>query len=265
MSTRLGTKWDYAGKSALVVGASSGIGLAIAERLVASGAKVAAAARRVDELEAFVARSCGAAVAVPTDVTHSDQVERMVRQTVDAFGRLDVVFNVAGNIRLRPIVDLDEADWDAVHSLILRSTFLCLKHQAAQMIEQRTGGAIVNVTSVSAYMPGHGAAAYTTAKAGLEMLTRNAALELAQYSIRVNSLAPGLVMTPLTQPMLANAGILEAYRQRIPLGRPANPLEMTGPALFLGSSEASYVTGTTLVADGGWSQTGYPDLRSYAE
>lgn len=259
-----GANWDYAGKVALVVGASSGIGLAIAERLLASGARVAVAGRRAEELMAFQTRSGGAAVAVPADITDADQVAQMVRRTVDAFGRLDVAFNVAANLRLGPIADLSEEDWDAVQAGVLRGAFVCLKHQAAQMIEQGTGGAIVNITSVSAHIPGRGAAAYSSAKAGLEMLTRTAALELAEHSIRVNALSPGLVMTPFTQPMLSHPEILEAYKQRIPLERAADPYEMTGPALFLGSSEASYVTGATLVADGGWSQTGYPDLRSFS-
>ncbi|WP_313805143.1 SDR family oxidoreductase [Sphingobium sp.] len=265
MTSKKGSaNWHYDDKVALVVGASSGIGLAIAERLLASGARVAVVGRRTSELEAFQARSPERAVAITADVTDADQVARMVQHTVEAFGRLDVAFNVAANLRLGQIVDLSEADWDAVQDGVLRSAFICVKHQAGQMIRQGVGGAIVNVTSVSAHIPGRGAAAYSSAKAGLEMLTRTAALELAEHSIRVNALSPGLVNTPLTEPVLAQPGVLDIYRQRIAQDRAADPFEMTGPALFLGSDEASYVTGSILVADGGWSQTGYPDFRQLA-
>lgn len=258
-----GARWNYSGKAALVVGGSSGIGLAIANRLLASGARVAVAARRPEGLEAFEAKSSGAGIGIATDDTQSDQVERMVRRTVDAFGRLDVTFNVAGIVRLGSIVDLPEDVWDSVHDSVLRSTFVCIKHQARQMIKQGAGGAIVNITSVSAQIPARGAAAYATAKAGMEMLTRVAALELSEHSIRVNALSPGLVATPLTEQMLAVPGVHDAYMERIPLGTAADPRDIAGPALFLGSSEASYITGASLVADGGWTLTGYPDLRSY--
>jgi NAD(P)-dependent dehydrogenase (short-subunit alcohol dehydrogenase family) len=131
------------------------------------------------------------------------------------------------------------------------------------MIRQGGGGAIVNVTSVSAQIPARGAAAYATAKAGMEMLTRVAALELSAHAIRVNALSPGLVATPLTAPMLSIPGVQEAYNERIPLGAAAQPSEIAAPALFLGSSEASYITGASLVADGD-GLTRYPDLRRFS-
>jgi NAD(P)-dependent dehydrogenase (short-subunit alcohol dehydrogenase family) len=255
--------WDYSNKVALVVGGTAGIGLAIADRLLVSGAKLAVAARGEEGLSAFNSRSNNSAVCIKTDITHADQVEQMVRRTVDTFGRLDVAFNVAANIRLNQIVDLSEEDWDAVQAGVLRSTFVCLKHEAAQMIKQGTGGAIVNVTSVSAQIPGRGASAYSSAKAGAEALTRVAALELASNSIRVNALSPGLVATPFTKELLSIPGVLEAYNSRIAQERPADPSELAGPALFLGSDEATYITGATLIVDGGWSITGYPDMRPF--
>ncbi|MCB2013425.1 MAG: SDR family oxidoreductase [Sphingobium sp.] len=262
MTKQQGADWRYDGKVALVVGASSGIGLAIAERLIASGAKVGLAARRADELEALCKRLGERAIALPTDTGDNDQVAQMVDRVAQTFGQLDVAFNVAGVLRLGSIIDLSAEDWDTVQDSVLRGTFFCLKHQAAQMICQGTGGAIVNITSVSAQIPAHGACAYSAAKAGLESLTRTAALELADHDIRVNALSPGLVTTPLTEKTLSRGPIIEAYNRRIAMGRPAETLEMTGPALFLGSDEASYITGSSLVADGGWSITGYPDLRA---
>lgn len=255
--------WNYAGKVALVVGGTAGIGLAIAERLVASGAKVAVAARSREGLDAFCAKWGSSTICVRADATDPVQVRDMVAKVVETFGCLDVAFNVAAGIRLAPIVDMAELEWDAVQQQALRSVFLCLKHEAKQMIEQGTGGAIVNISSVSADIPARGASAYSSAKAAVEALTRTAALELAHHKIRVNALSPGLVATPFTEAMLAAPGVLDAYNSRIAMERPAQPEELASPALFLASQEASYITGATLIADGGWSLTGYPDLRPF--
>lgn len=255
--------WNYADKVALVVGGTAGIGQAIAQRLSQSGAQVVVAARGDEGLNAFQDWSGGKALCVKADTTDADQVKAMVDETVRRLGRLDVAFNVAANIQLAEIVSMPDQDWDLVQSGVLRSVFLCLKHQAAQMIAQGHGGSIVNISSVSAHIPARGASAYSSAKAAVEAFTRSAALELAAHSIRVNALSPGLVATPFTQQMLSVAGVRSAYAERIAQGRAAEPAELAGPALFLGSDEASYVTGATLVADGGWSLTGYPDLRPY--
>lgn len=255
--------WNYADKVALVVGGTAGIGQAIAQRLVQSGAQVAVAARGDEGLRAFEQWSNGKALCIKTDITDADQVKAMVERTVEGCGRIDVAFNVAATIHLGEIVAMPEQVWDTVQAGVLRSAFLCLKHQASQMIAQGQGGAIVNISSVSAHIPARGASAYSAAKAAVEALTRNAALELAAHSIRVNALSPGLVTTPFTEQMLAVPGVRGAYEDRIAQGRAAEPFELAGPALFLGSSEAAYITGATLVADGGWSLTGYPDLRPF--
>jgi NAD(P)-dependent dehydrogenase (short-subunit alcohol dehydrogenase family) len=255
--------WNFAGKVALVVGGTAGIGLAIAERLVASGAKVAVAARSQEGLDAFCAKWGPSTTSVRADSSDAAQVNDMIEKVVATFGHLDLAFNVAAGIRLAPIVDMAEEDWVAVQDQALRSVFLCLKHEAKQMIEQGTGGAIVNISSVSAHIPAHGASAYSSAKLAVEALTRTAALELAAHKIRVNALSPGLVATPFTEGMLAAPGVVDAYNERIAMNRPAQPDELAGPALFLASHEASYITGATLVADGGWGLTGYPDLRQF--
>jgi NAD(P)-dependent dehydrogenase (short-subunit alcohol dehydrogenase family) len=159
------------------------------------------------------------------------------------------------------VVDLSDEAWDYINNLSLRSIFRAMKLEAQQMIRQRDGGAIVNISSINALVPLPGAIGYTTAKAGVNMLTQNAAVELAEHGIRVNALLPGLVRTPKTESLLNSPRIMEAYRARIPMRRAAEVEEMVGPALFLGSSEASYVTGASLIADGGWVHAGYPDLR----
>ncbi len=252
--------WNYQDKIAIVTAATAGIGRAITVRLVESGAKVVAAARTAKDLEALRDELGDAILAVPTDVTVAGDIERLVQRTVEKFGRLDVAFNVAGGSRIGSITEMSDEDWDYTQSFTLRSIFICLKHQARRMIEQGNGGAIVNISSINSLVPLPSAVAYAPAKAGVDMLTKTAALDLAKHRIRVNALLPGLVATATTSPMLSMPKINDAYMERIPFHRPADAREMTGPALFLGSSEASYVTGATLVADGGWTQTGYPDL-----
>ncbi|MEN6464260.1 MAG: SDR family NAD(P)-dependent oxidoreductase [Syntrophaceae bacterium] len=255
--------WDYCGKVAIVTAATAGIGRAITERLVESGARVAAAARTAEDLDALSGELGEAVLAVQTDVTVAGDIERLVGRTVERFGRLDVAFNVAGGALPGTITGISDEDWDYTINWSLRSAFISIKHQARQMIAQGGGGAIVNISSINSTVPLPNAVAYSPAKAGVDMLTRTAAVELAEHRIRVNALVPGLVSTRATQMLDAMPEINAAFLERIPLRRAAGPREMTGPALFLGSDEASYITGATLVADGGWSQTGYPDLRKW--
>jgi NAD(P)-dependent dehydrogenase (short-subunit alcohol dehydrogenase family) len=136
-----------------------------------------------------------------------------------------------------------------------------MKHQARQMLTR--GGAIVNIASLNAHVPMHAGAAYASAKAGVEMLTRNGALEWSEQGIRVNAVLPGLVQTPLTRRHFDNPEALAAFKARIPLGRPAQPEEIAGPALFLASEDASYISGASLLVDGAWAVSGYPDMRPF--
>jgi len=248
-----------AGRTALVIGASSGIGKAIAERLVVEGAKVVAAARRTELLAAMEAELGAALVGMKCDVLEEADVERSVAATVERFGPLDIAFNVAGGARIGTIVDGSTEDWDAVIDLTLRSAYLGIKYQARNMIASGRGGAIVNISSLNQLVPFYAASSYSTAKAALGMLTQNAALELARHKIRVNALLPGLTATPATEIIAAAPDINAAYMERIPMGREASAAEMAGPAVFLASDDASYITGASLIADGGWALTGYPD------
>lgn len=159
-------------------------------------------------------------------------------------------------------MDLSEEDWDWTVDLCLKGVFLCMKHEARRMVEAG-GGAIVNVASLNAHVPAHGGAAYSAAKAGVEMLTRNGALEWAEAGIRVNAVLPGLTRTPLTGRYFENPEVLAAFRARIPLGRPAEPDEVAGPALFLAGDDASYVSGASLLVDGAWAVSAYPDMRPF--
>ncbi|MDX2159000.1 MAG: SDR family NAD(P)-dependent oxidoreductase [Hyphomicrobiaceae bacterium] len=252
----------FAGKVALVTGAASGIGLAIARQLIAEGASVVGSDINGDLLRATGNELGSRFAGLEGDVTREAAAEALVSLAVDKLGRLDCAFNVAGGNRANYIVDQTEAEWDFVIDLCLKGVFLGMKHQARQMLRQG-GGAIVNIASLNAHVPMHGGAAYSTAKAGVEMLTRNGALEWADRGLRVNAVLPGLVETPLTRPHFQDPARLDAFRGRIPMGRPAQPAEIAGPALFLASEEASYVSGSSLLVDGAWNTSGYPDMRPF--
>jgi meso-butanediol dehydrogenase / (S,S)-butanediol dehydrogenase / diacetyl reductase len=252
----------FEGKVAVVTGAASGIGLAIVRQLLAEGAHVAGSDINADLLRTVSGELGSGFAGALGDVTKEADAEALVALAVERFGGLDVAFNVAGGNRAGYIVDQTEAEWTFVMDLCLKGVFLGMKHQARQMMRQGSG-AIVNIASLNAHVPMHGGAAYSTAKAGVEMLTRNGALEWADRGIRVNAVLPGLVETPLTRPHFQDPARLDAFRSRIPLGRAAQPAEIAGPALFLASGEASYVSGSSLVVDGAWNTSGYPDMRPF--
>jgi meso-butanediol dehydrogenase/(S,S)-butanediol dehydrogenase/diacetyl reductase len=252
----------FEGKVAMVTGAASGIGLAIARRLHAEGASVLGADLNAEGLEALGDDLRDRFLGRVGDVTVEADVALMAQAASDQFGGLDLAFNVAGGNRAGYLLDLAAEDWDFTIDLCLRSVFLCIKHQARHMAAGKAG-AIVNIASLNAHVPMHAGAAYATAKAGVEMLTKNAALEFADFGIRVNAVLPGLVETPLTRRHFENPDALAAFVSRIPQDRAAQPEEIAAPALFLASTDASYVNGSSLLVDGAWAVSGYPDMRPF--
>lgn len=252
----------FSDKVAVVTGAASGIGLAIVRQLLGEGASVVGGDLNGNMLRDLAGELGDRFVALPGNVTVEADAEALVACAVDRFGNLDLAFNVAGGNRSGYIVDQSEADWDFVIDLCLKGVFLGMKHQARQMM-RHGGGAIVNIASLNAHVPMYAGAAYSTAKAGVEMLTKNGALEWADRGIRVNAVLPGLVETPLTRPHFQDPARLAAFNARIPMGRPAQPPEIAGPALFLASPDASYVSGASLLVDGAWAVSGYPDMRAF--
>jgi NAD(P)-dependent dehydrogenase (short-subunit alcohol dehydrogenase family) len=253
----------FEGKVAVVTGGASGIGAAIVRQLLDEGARVVAADLNTNLLTKMETELGSNLKGVKADVTHEDEVAAMVTAAVEQFGRLDIAFNVAGAARGGPVVNLDEKDWDFTVDLVLKGVFLSTKHEARQMQTSGVQGAIVNISSLNAHVPMFGGSPYAAAKAGVEMFTKNAALELGRDGIRVNAILPGLVATPLTTGFTSNETLNQDFMQRIPLGRAASPEEIAAPALFLASDDARYVTGTSLVVDGGWEITNYPDLSKY--
>jgi NAD(P)-dependent dehydrogenase (short-subunit alcohol dehydrogenase family) len=253
----------FAGKVAVVAGAASGIGLAIARRLITEGARVVGGDVNPEGLRAAESELGPEFAPITGDVTREVDAEALVAAAVERFGALDAAFNVAGASRPGYIVDLPESDWDFTVDLCLKGVFLGMKHQARQMMRQGNGGSIVNITSLNAHVPMHAGSAYVAAKAGVEALSRNGALEFAEYGIRVNAILPGLVQTPLTRRHFDNPDALAAFVQRIPMGRPAQPEEIAAPCLYLASGDASYVSGASLLVDGAWAVSGYPDMRPF--
>lgn len=250
----------FIGKVALVTGGASGIGAAVAAQLVAEGASVllfdlnaAALAQAAKELGAQVAVSAG-------DVTNEADVEAAVGLAVERFGGVDAAFNVAGTVRLGTITDIAVEDWQFTVDVILKGTFLTTRHVARAMRRAGRGGAIVNVSSINAHIPMYGGSSYAAAKAGVENFAKCSALELAGDGIRVNAVLPGVVDTPMTTPLLAIDAMAQDINGRIPLGRVATPAQIAEACLYLASDQASYVNGTSLVVDGGWEISNYPDL-----
>lgn len=253
---------DMNGRVALVTGASSGIGRATAELLAARGARVVVAARRQDELESLVAdieARGGTASAVRTDVAVPADVASMVNHAIATFGRLDYAVNNAGiEGRFAGIMELGEDEWDRVLGINLKGAFLCMQQQARAMLTAGNGGAIVNVGSVNSFLGFATGAAYCTSKHGLIGLTTSVSAELAAKGIRVNLVCPGFIDTPMHRRLRREIGddiYDKGVLPNVHLQRAGEPAEIARAIVFLCSDEASYITGTTLTPDGGFTLT----------
>ncbi|MGB7417787.1 MAG: SDR family NAD(P)-dependent oxidoreductase [Erythrobacter sp.] len=252
---------SFAGKVALITGASSGIGEATARLLTERGATVVLAARREEAMAALaeeIASAGGRASFIRTDVSDASEVEAMIAYAVETHGRLDIAVNNAGiGAEVYSIIDTPDDWWDRVQNVNLRGNFLCLKHQARAMLAAGNGGAIVNVGSVNSFLGCPGAAAYCASKAGQIGLTSSASAELAEHGIRVNIVCPGVTDTPLHHEIKSSLGpeAFEAVRAGTHQRRFGEPIEIARAIAFLASDEASFITGTTLTADGGFHLT----------
>jgi glucose 1-dehydrogenase len=242
------------GRRALVTGASSGIGEAIALRLAAAGATViivyrshAAAAK---ETVANIAALGGKAVCLRADMAKERDIRSLFTQVLKKIGPLDILINSAGMENKHSFLTMPMKDWDQVLSVNLRAVFLC-SQLAAQSMVKRKRGVIINISSVHAVLPWIGFAHYCASKGGLEMLMKTMALELAPKGVRVNNVAPGAIATPINESWLHDAAKVRAELKKIPLHRIGRPEEVAGAVLYLASDEASFVTGTTFFIDGG--------------
>ncbi len=257
-STRDGAR-PLAGKVALVTGASTGIGRAIALELGRRGAKVVVnyvgAEDSADQVVKDIAAEGSKAIAARADVSQSSDVQAMVKQAIDAFGQIDLLVNNAGIEQSQPFLEKPEEVWDKVIAVDLKGPFLCSQAVAKEMVRRGKGGTIVNISSVheDIAFPGH--VEYCAAKGGLRMMCRDIALELAPHGINVVNVAPGAIATPINQTTLASAQLTEELIEEIPLRRIGTPDEVAKLVAYLAGGDASYITGTTIVIDGGLMRT----------
>jgi 2-deoxy-D-gluconate 3-dehydrogenase len=242
------------GKVAIVTGASRGIGRAIALGLAEAGANVALAARTEQDLKEVAAEIEGygrKAIVIPTDVTDREQIQQMVDRTVAELGGLQVLVNNAGGTRfMSPLVALRPEGWDKVLALNLDSVFHATQIGAQAMLAGG-GGSIIQIASVAGIMGAQGLSFYSAAKGGVRLMTQAVAKELAQSGVRVNSIAPGWIATDLNETMRADEASLAMAISMVPMGRLGEPEEIVGAAVYLASDASSYVTGSTIVIDGG--------------
>ncbi len=243
------------GKVAIVTGGTSGIGRDAAVLFAKAGAKVVVAGRREVEGEVTndLLRAAGAeGMFVKTDVSQAAEVAALVQKTVEKFGRLDVAFNNAGiEGSWIPIAEQSEKDWDSTIDINLKGVWLCLKYEIQQMLKQGGGGAIVNMASVAGWIGAAGAATYCASKHGVMGLTKAAALETARSGIRVNVVCPGVIETPMGERVW---GAPEAKKFALglhPIGRLGTPMEVAEAVVWMCSDRASFMTGQSLVLDGG--------------
>lgn len=245
--------FDVRGRVAVITGASSGLGARFARVLVAAGARVVMGARRADRLEALVGElGADRAVAVPTDVTDADQVERLVASAVERFGGLDVMVNNAGIAPVLPALEETVAAFSHVLAVNLAATFAGARAAARAMLPKGKGS-VVNLAAGLGFV-GSGRipqAGYAASKGGVVNLTRELAAQWAPHGVRVNAIAPGWFRTEMTQAMWTESGHRFVERT-VPLRRPGEEHELDGALLFLASDASSYMTGHTVVVDGGF-------------
>lgn len=247
-------KFRVDGKVALVTGGSRGIGKAIALALAEAGADVALASRKLPELEATaqeIGKMGRKAVPVQANVRHLAEIDNLVKKTMEEFGRIDILINNAGtNPTYGSIFKMDETVWDIIMGLNLKGYFF-LSQAVAKIMRDKGGGTIVNTASEGGIRPGLGLGVYSVSKAGVVMLTQVLAQELGRYNIRVNAIAPGVIKTRLSEALWSDPIRAKETENSTALGRLAEPEEMADTVLFFASDASSYITGQTILLDGG--------------
>jgi NAD(P)-dependent dehydrogenase (short-subunit alcohol dehydrogenase family) len=247
---------EFEGKVGLVTGGTSGIGRDTAVLFAKAGAKVVVAGRREQEGEEtveLIRAAGGDGLFVKTDVSRASEVDALIQKTVEKFGRLDVSFNNAGVEGVwAPIIRQSEEDWDRTININLKGVWLCLKYEIQQMLKQGGGGAIVNMASIIGLIGSAGVAAYSASKHGVIGLTKTAALETAKSGIRINAVCPGFTETPMGDRIFRVPAVRKYLLSCHPIGRFGRPTEVAEAVVWMCSDRASFMTGQSLVLDGGF-------------
>jgi NAD(P)-dependent dehydrogenase (short-subunit alcohol dehydrogenase family) len=247
---------ELTGKVAIITGGTSGIGRDAAVLFATQGAKVVVAGRREAEGQEtmdLIRGAGGDGIFLKTDVSRTADVQALVQKTVEKFGRLDIAFNNAGiEGTWIPIVEQSEEMWDSTININLKGVWLCLKYQITQMLKQGKGGAIVNMSSVAGWIGSAGAATYCASKHGVIGLTKAAALETARHGIRINAVCPAVIETPMGERVFGAPDAKKYALGLHPIGRFGKPMEIAEAVLWMCSDRASFMTGQSLILDGGF-------------
>ncbi len=248
---------DLKGKVAIITGARRGMGRTHALALAKAGAKVVVSDISLEDCQKVaeeIKKTKGEALAVKCDVTKKTEVDEMIKKTVEKWGRIDILVNNAGICQFKPFLELTEEEWDRTLDINLKGYFLCAQAAAKEMVKQKSG-VIVNIASIAMGQVGVGFPAishYCASKGGIVAMTEALALELAPFNIRINAISPGAIETPMIEPLKQDPKTMEGFLARVPMHRVGNPEEVSNLVLFLASDASSYVTGSTVVIDGGW-------------
>lgn len=247
-------KVDLTGKVALVLGAGKGIGRAASLALAESGARVAAVSRTLTDLEALKNEilDLGVDCFIDTcDINNVNQIQQMVENVYAWGGAIDILVNSAGINIQADALDVTEEQWDKILGTNLKGAFFCCQAVAKKMVPRKEGK-IINITSTMSMVGFYRRAAYCSSKGGLNQLTKVLAIEWAPYNIKVNCVAPTFLKTPFTEPMFKDRNFYEEVIRRIPMGKVGSPEDVNGAILYLASDSADFVTGSTVLVDGGW-------------
>lgn len=241
-------------KVAIITGAGSGIGKAIALEMAKNGAVIIATGHHIkpcQETVKEIEKTGGKAAAMKCDVTKEKEVREVFRKTARKFKKIDILVNNAGVLVMKPLTETSEEEWQKVMNVNLKGIFLCAR-AAAKHMSKKKSGVILSIASIAGQVGFPNLSAYCASKGGIVNATREFALELAPYGIRVNAIAPAVIRTDMTKDMLSDKKQKKALKSTTPLGRIGEVEEVARPAVFLCSDDASYITGHTLNIDGGW-------------
>ncbi len=242
-------------KVAIITGARRGIGFGVAQEMAKEGAKIVISDIDQKECEnackTLTKKYHTKTLAVKCDVSKKEEVENLINQTIKKFKRIDILVNNAGIVKFGPLIGKTEEDWDLTLDINLKGVFLCTQAAAKHMIKQKSGK-IISIASIAGFVGFDNISDYCASKGGIVTMTKEFALELAPHNINVNAIAPGIIQTKMTKSMLEDKKTKESLLAQTPLGRVGTPEDIGKAAVFLASNDSSFVTGHTLVVDGGW-------------